>query len=462
MKQKSQTVLDSSHPQIHRVLGELESLLDDALQEQRLVGMSAAVVYDQEILWAKGFGYANLDKQTPADTETVYNIASVTKIFTATMLMKLRDAGKLSLDDAIEDYLPEFSTKSQFNDPRPSTFRQMIAHVAGLPREPEGKTGEAWPPVDVFLENLRDIDLIFPPYTESKYSNLGISIIGHALSRVAGQPYRDYVVEHIFLPLGMECSGWELTDEMKAHLAVGYAALENDQPRQIAAHYELGEAGAPAGGVYTTVADLARFMSLQFREGPAGGTQILGSTTLREMRAPVFVNRDWSGGFGIGWYLGRVAGYPTAEHGGGQSGYAAKIHLVPELKLGFAICINQIADQHRISYTALELLVPVFDSILSEAMFRPLPPGAEKLTGVYVEETGAATIEVIIEGKRLFIVQLHEGVNVGQWEAMPEDGYVFRMMGGPLSGELASFRLGLTGEATSVTCGGYVFERKQA
>ena len=198
-------------------------------------------------------------------------------------------------------------------------------------------------------------------------------------------------------------------------------------------------------------------MSLQFREGPAGGAQILGSTTLKEMRTPVFVHRDWGGGMGIGWYLDRVAGYPTIDHGGGQPGYVAKVQLVPELKLGFAVCINQIANQHAIARRALECLIPVFDDMRSAATARPLPAGVEKLTGRYVEESGAVTIEVLIEGSKLSIAQLHEGQNVGQWQIIPEEGYSFRMQGGPLSGELARFERDPTGHATSIACGGYIF-----
>jgi hypothetical protein len=99
----------------------------------------------------------------------------------------------------------------------------------------------------------------------------------------------------------------------------------------------------------------------------------------------------------------------------------------------------------------------VFGDMLSTATARPLPSGVEKLTGQYVEETGAATIEVLIEGSQLFIAQLHEGQNVGQWEATPKEGYSFRMKGGPLSGELARFELDPTGHATSIDCGGYIF-----
>jgi CubicO group peptidase (beta-lactamase class C family) len=456
----NQNTVDRDNPRIRRALGQLDALMDREMEAQKLVGMSAALVYDQEILWAKGFGHADLERPIEASEKTVYDIASVTKLLTATMLMMLRDAGKLHLDEPLQAHLPEFSARSPFADPRPPTFRQVATHVAGLPREPAGKAGEGWPPMPAFLSSLRDVELILPAYAEVKYSNLGYAVLGAALARIAGQPYRAYVVERILTPLGMTSSGWELTDAMRARLAVGYTPLEADR-RQIAPPYELGEAGAPTGGLYTTVEDLAGFVSLQFREGPAGGAQILGSTTLREMRTPVYVHRDWSGGMGIGWNLARVAGYTTVDHGGGQPGYAAKVQLVPELKLGFVLCINQIANQHAIAHRALELLIPAFSDLLSTATARPLPPGADKLTGRYVEESGAATIEVTIEGGQMYVAQLHEGQKVGQWPIEPEEGYSFRMKGGPLSGERVCYNLDPTGHPKSIDLGGYIFRPMQ-
>jgi CubicO group peptidase (beta-lactamase class C family) len=443
------------------IFDQLDSLMGTAQQEQKIAGMSAAVVFGQEMPWAKGFGYANLKEQIPASAETVYNIASVSKILTATMLMMLRDAGELQLDEPIEKYLPEFSIKSSFPDPRPPTFRQLIAHISGLSREPRGKVSEGWPPMVAFLESLKETELILPQYAEIKYSNLGIAVLGAALARITGQPYETFMAEKIFSPLGMTSSSWKRSDFVTERLAVGYKAWEADKQREIAPQYRLGEAGKPTGGLYTSVADLARFMSLQFREGPAGGSQILGSTSLQEMRMPVSINKDWRSGMGIGWNLGQVSGYLGIDHGGGQPGYSAKIHLVPELKLGFAVCINQIANQHAISYKALELLIPTFDKLLSKINLQTLPPGAEKFRGRYVEQNGEATIDVWIEKDRLLMAQIHQEQNVNQWECHPEYGLNFRMKGGPLSGEMVRLETDLSGEVIRIDCGGYIFYPKE-
>jgi CubicO group peptidase (beta-lactamase class C family) len=155
----------------------------------KIPGMSVVIVYDQDVLLAKGFGYADLEKKIPADPQTVYRIGSVTKAFTALMLMQLRDAGKLQLDDPIEKYLPEFKIKSRFPDARPATFRQVAAHYSGLPRDApmlyEVQATDSVPSIEDQLKSLTNSEMLLPAMTMYSYSNLGYSIMGLALSRVA-------------------------------------------------------------------------------------------------------------------------------------------------------------------------------------------------------------------------------------------------------------------------------------
>ena len=133
--QQAAIALDKNDPELRAILTEIEADAEKARLKDQIPGMSIVIVHDREVLLSKGFGYADLEKQIPADTQTVYRIGSVTKAFTALMLMQLRDAGKLQLDDPIEKYLPEFKIKSRFPDARPATFRQVAAHYSGLPRE---------------------------------------------------------------------------------------------------------------------------------------------------------------------------------------------------------------------------------------------------------------------------------------------------------------------------------------
>jgi len=169
----------------------LEEILHAQWKGQQ-AGLSVAVISDQDLLWAKGLGYADYARQIPATPQTIYRIASITKLFTATMLMQLRDAGQVQLDDPLTRYLPpSFTIISPFPDAKAPTLRQVVSHTAGLPREAPFDYEEAVPipSIEVILDEIREIELLVPPMTEWRYSNLGVALLGHALERIAHQPY---------------------------------------------------------------------------------------------------------------------------------------------------------------------------------------------------------------------------------------------------------------------------------
>src|SRR5688572_15474539 len=173
-------------PELTAVLADVYSAVDEARLALEIPGLSIAIVAGQEILMAEGCGSADLEAAEPATAETVYRVGSVTKVITALMLMQLRDAGKLDLDDPIQEHLPQFRIRSRYPDARPATFRQAAAHYAGLPREPplatEFKPGLVYPPMQEQLESLDRIETIGPAMTEFNYSNFGYNVMGAALA----------------------------------------------------------------------------------------------------------------------------------------------------------------------------------------------------------------------------------------------------------------------------------------
>jgi D-alanyl-D-alanine-carboxypeptidase/D-alanyl-D-alanine-endopeptidase len=430
-------------PEVAAALAAVDAYLAEQLEAHDLPGLSAAVVYDGSLVWSNGYGFADLENQVPATARTLYDIGSVTKLFTATMLMQLRDAGAVGLDDPIEKHLPEFRLESPFPDARPLTFRQVAAHLAGLPNQPPGFTLEAAPSLEQMLASLSEVELAAPAWQEHKYSNFGYCIIGHALARASAQPFRQYVAEHVLAPLGMDDTTWEPTEAMRARLAVGYTAAAEDGTRGRPPSFDVGDGSAPAGGLYSTVEDLARFAAVQFHDGPAGGQYLLGGTTLREMRAPVTVWSDWSGGVGIGWFLGRVAGHNVAGHGGGTPGYSCEVQIVPDLELAFVVAANQVADKSAIARGAIQRLAPAFAATrarLAEQERPPLPPDADQLTGTYaLPEDPSITYRVRIIDGRLQVAVIFGGNQVDAYELVPRAGGGFRVSGGPVDGESASF-----------------------
>jgi CubicO group peptidase (beta-lactamase class C family) len=391
---------DKNDPEVRAVLAQIELDIEKQRQENKIAGMSVAIVYDQDVLWSKGFGYADVDKKVPADPATVYRVGSVTKLFTALMLMQLRDAGKLNLDDPIEKYLPEFKIKSRFPDARPATFRQVAAHYSGLPIEPpmtiEYENPEKFPPVEEQLKSLKDVEMIVPAMSQFAYSNLGYNIMGLALERIAKQPYTQYVDQHILKPLGMNQSGFALTESMKSHFAVGYKEARPDGTFEESTYPEHGLA---SGMLYSNVDDLTRFMSLFFREGPAGGKQVLGNYSLREMTIPVAVSTDltrdkegkaeelWRVGSGIGWQNGVFDGEQLDYKLGGTKGFSCVVIINYERKLGMVVLMNTGGAPFQFGGRALKKLTPVIVKSLersqAEALEKALP-SLQKYTGRYV------------------------------------------------------------------------------
>jgi CubicO group peptidase (beta-lactamase class C family) len=396
--------LDKSDPEVRAMLAEIEADAEKARLKGQIPGMSIVIVHDQDVLLAKGFGYADLEKKTPADTRTVYRTGSVTKAFTAQMLMQLSEAGKLHLDDPIEKYLPEFKIKSRFPDARPATFRQVAAHYSGLPREApmlhEYQNTDEFPSVEEQLKSLQaaDSEMILPAMTMYSYSNLGYDIMGLAMSRIANQPYDEYVAAQILKPLGMDLSGFALTEPMKKHFAVGYKAAGPDGTHERSSYPAVGTA---AGMLYSNVDDMGKWLSSFFLQGPRGGKQVLGSSAILEMLTPVAVSteldRNEQGRATLLWNYGSTVGFsvnPFRAEGelvhykpGGMAGFSAIVYINYPRKLAMAVLTNTETDTFPLGYDLLKKLTPVvvrsFERSQAKALEEALPK-LQRYTGRYV------------------------------------------------------------------------------
>lgn len=472
MAQQVTTTLDKNDPELRAVLSEIESDLEKIRQDKKIAGLSVAIVYDQDVLFSKGFGFADLDKKVLADSATVYRVGSVTKLFTALMLMQMRDAGKLNLDDPIEKYLPEFKIKSRFPDARPATFRQVVAHYSGLPREPpmqiEYENPDNFPSVEEQLKSLKDVEMIVPAMSQFAYSNLGYNIMGLALARVAKQPYTQYVDQHILKPLGMDQSGFAFTESMRNRFAVGYKAARPDGTFEKSSYPEYGVA---SGMLYSNVDDMTRFVSLFFREGPAGGKQVLGSYSLREMTIPVAVSTDltkdaqgkplslWQVGSGIGWTLGLWYGEQIDYKGGGTKGFSSVVIANYLRKLGMVVLMNTEGQPVDFAAPVLKKLTPVIVKSLERSQAEALKnalPGLQKYTGRYVltDPNAISTVtfseydvSIVNQKLALTVPELRPGsvVYMKETPLEPFGDNVFRVVGGSFYGNFITFETGNDG-----------------
>ncbi len=452
--------IDLNAPEIRAAVALTDALIEGEQHDRHVPGISAGIVYDQDLLWQRGYGYANLEKQIPADVQTVYRIASITKLFTATMLMKLRDAGKLSLDDSIEKYLPGFKIKSSFVDARPPTFRQVASHAAGLPREGnhEGWRDMNMPTAETLLQSLGGLEAVFPTMVEPKYSNLAVAMMGYALSKIAGQDYGSYVEANVLQPLGMDASGFDRSRYGERHYAIGYD--ETADGMSPSPHWD--EQGfRPGGGMYSTVEDITKFIALQFRD-QAASKQVLGSSTIREMQMPVSVTPDFETGFGIGWGMRRLAGCKVIGHSGGLPGYTTNISLVPSLKLAVIVFTNTGTNPVEISHKVLDLLIPVFQRQIKR---QETPASAEEITswkpylGRYGQRAVGDVMDIeVIDGK---LMATSPGADPKTFVRLQRhDDHRFRMIGGGGSGDLVTFEFDAEGNVIGLMLGAYPMARR--
>jgi len=163
-------------------------------------GISVAVVKDQEVVWSRGFGYADEEEGIEATPESIYRIASISKLFTSTAIMQLRDQGKLSIHDKITDYLPWFKIDNQKG--MPITIENLITHTSGLPREASGPywTTVEFPTKEERIENLPTQEHPLKPWRKWKYSNLALSLAGYIVEETSGKSYEEYVKENPYKP----------------------------------------------------------------------------------------------------------------------------------------------------------------------------------------------------------------------------------------------------------------------
>ena len=361
-----------------------------------LPGLSIGIVHDQQLIWARGFGQASLEAGRAATPETLYRIASITKLFTSTAILQLRDAGCLQLDDPIVKHLPWFAIGPAAADAPVITIRHLITHTAGLPREagfPYWTDGD-FPTIDKVRERLPSQRAALPAEREWKYSNLGLTLAGEVVAAVSGRPYADYVAQHVLEPLGMKRTFVTTPPADHPDLAAGYERRLPGGRRATAPHSDARGITA-AAGMTTCVSDLARFAMFQLSD--SGGASILEPSTRREMQRPHWVEPDWTAGWGLGFRIQRRNGKTYVGHGGALHGYRTQLQLSPAERIGVIVLTNA-DDGDPVKYTdkAFDWVAPAI--LKSAAPATAAPAGWERYAGRYRNAWGDAQV-LLVEGR---------------------------------------------------------------
>jgi CubicO group peptidase (beta-lactamase class C family) len=318
---------------------DVETFLDGIVPLQLglsdIAGATVSVVKDGKLLFAKGYGYADVQKKQPVSPQdTLFRPGSISKLFTWTAVMQLFEQGKLDLDRDVNEYL-DFKIPDAFG--KPITLKNVMTHTPGFEEQVKDLFSHA--PVSPNLGEYLKTHIpgrIYPPGTVPAYSNYATALAGYIVERLSGRPFEDYVEENILKPLNMTRSTFRqpLPAGLAPSMSSGYR-LGSDQPGQ----FEIVNA-FPAGSLSSSATDMAQFMMAHLQDGQLGGARILKPETVRLMHSRLFALDDAANAMCYGFYEETRNGQRIIGHGGDTIYFHSDLHLVLDQKIGFFVSYN--------------------------------------------------------------------------------------------------------------------------
>lgn len=359
----------------------VHALALELMRANEITGISLALVDDGEIVWATGWGWADVDQKLRAGPRTVYAVGSLTKPITATAVMQAVEEGELALDDTLAELLPELDLAGEVESS--ITLEQLLTHRSGLPSDwfihDLSRDPPPWPAI---VDELRGVELAAPPDHHTLYSNVGMTLAGLALARERERDYEALITETLLRPAGMRTASFVGGPPPEPVLL----PLHDDPPRvERAASYLRATARvdplfrlAPAGGLQASVVDLASFAALLLRGGRgSAGEQVLTPATIDAMLRPPSraLPLDLDLRFGYGWLLdhgefdelGRVA-----WHAGRTYYHHSRLIVLPDHGLAVALASNSLTAGKALDLLALETLRSAL--LEKHQIDRPPPP----------------------------------------------------------------------------------------
>lgn len=400
-----------------RLAEAIDSLYLSFAAENNLPGISYGIIIDNALVYSGCSGYASLADSRPVAASTAFRAASMTKSFTALAIMKLRDEGKLGLDDPVHLYLPELKDLKYLSADAPLlTIRHLLTHTGGFPQD------DPW--ADRQLETTGEelsaliaegVSMSNVPGISYEYSNLGYTLLGKVISAVTGESYQSYIASNIFRPLGMTGTVWEYADLPTEIMAKGYRYRNSEWNEEPLLHD--GPFGA-MGGLISTVGDFARYAIMHLSAWPPRDDQEtlpVRRSTLREMHTPssgVAYNSSklYPGGpechviiaygYGLRWSVDCM-GRKKIYHNGGLPGFGSNWTIMPDYGIGVVAFSNRTyGSTWAVNQEVLELIIEK----------RKMQPRASEVTGT-------------LQNRMNELVEILPGWDISGYEALFSDNF---------------------------------------
>jgi CubicO group peptidase (beta-lactamase class C family) len=351
-------------------LGDLDTFVDQIVKDWKVPGLAVAVVQDGKVIFAKGYGYRDVDKKLPVTTGTLFAIGSITKSFTVTAMGMLVDEGKLDWDAPVRNYLPGFKLYDPVASER-MTPRDLITHRSGLPRHDLVWYSSNFTRADMvrrlqYLEPSKDFRSAY------QYNNLMFMTAGYLVGQVAGTTWEEFVRGRILTPLGMQSTNFSVTDSQKsADFASPYQNAK-DVVKLIPFH-NIDQI-APAGSINSNVEDMAQYLLFHISKGKHGDARLLSENNANQMQTPQMVeptSERWKElglpSYGLAFGVSAYRGHKMVSHGGAIDGFTAQFAFLPQDNVGVVALANLNSDKDPVP---ILVVYNVFDRLLG---LEPVP-----------------------------------------------------------------------------------------
>ncbi|MFY9159584.1 serine hydrolase domain-containing protein [Aquirufa ecclesiirivi] len=382
----------SAEEKIKAFIPQIDQLFKQFVEKEKLPSVVYGLVYQGKLVHTQSIGLANIKQQIPASSQVDYRIASMTKSFTTMAILKLRDEGKLQLDEPAHLYVPELKNQRYVTKDAPEiTIRHLMTHAAGFPEDNPWGDRQLGISEKAFSEMLnKGISFSNNPGVSYEYSNMGFALLGSIIKKVSGQPYQTYITEKILKPLGLTHTYWEYMDVPKNQLALGYRWINQTWVEQPLEHD--GAYGA-MGGLITTMEDFSHYVAFHLsawpeRDDPESGP--IKRSSVREMQFPwnfIDVNpkQKYPNGqvgqsfnayaYGLS-FKKDYANRTSISHSGGLPGFGSNWRIFPDYNIGIVSfsnltyanmgSINMLVIDSLLHTTALTMRTLAVSAILKQ------------------------------------------------------------------------------------------------
>jgi CubicO group peptidase (beta-lactamase class C family) len=424
------------------IITQIDSVVQAEMASSKTPAMSVAVSRKGEVILAKGYGLANVELSVPATANTVYRTGSITKQFTAALIMQLVEAGKIGLDDPITKFLPDYPTQGHT-----VTIHHLLTHLSGI-KSYTSLGPKFWTEASrldlsdsAMMASFKNLPFDFAPGAKYQYNNSAYYLLGVIIEKVTGTSYRNTINEKLAPSLGLQGTSYCDESTIIPHRAQGYefrnGKLQNDDP------ISMNTPGA-AGAICSTVLDL-----LSWREALFGG-RVVSNASLAKMTTPATLNDGKPTGYGYGLSVGPLEGHRSVGHGGGINGFITYLAYYPDDDVTVAVLGNLgSAPSNRVATMVARLVLGIGLPVVKD-----LPIAADerrRVSGNY--DAGGGTITVREEGETLILTggpggpQRLKGQGDGRYVPEKQPDWVIRFT--PATGQVAELVVTASGATFS-------------